>query len=226
MNNANPSPASDDATGSPRHAHPQLPAELHARTLHTAERFSERPANDTLRPVGRVGIIGANGMSIGLAMGLAAADIPVTVFDERDALDQGLALLRASYTEAVTRGALTADQHHRRLALFGPAVRFHHLKDCDLIIEVMSIDATVREKFFRYLDEIGKPSAIMVANASGSRLDRIGSCTRRPSDVLGLRFSDPGILSGKARLVHARETSGEAFATAAALLTDIGKLQT
>lgn len=226
MNNANPSPTSDDATGSSRHAHPQLPTDLHARTLHTAERSSERPANDSLRPVGRVGIIGANGMSIGLAMGLAAADIPVTVFDERDALDQGLALLRASYTDAVTRGELTEDQRHRRLALFGPAVRFHHLKDCDLIIEVMSIDGTTREKFFRYLDEIGKPSAIMVANASGSCLDRIASCTRRSGDVLGLRFGDRASLFEKAQLVRARETSREAFATAAGLLADIGKLQT
>lgn len=226
MTNANPSPVSDDATGSPHPTHRQRHTDLHVRTLRTAAGFCEQPANDTVRSVGRVGIIGANGMSIGLAVGLAAADIPVTVFDEREALDQGLALLRASYTDAVSRGALTADQRQRRLALFGPAVRFHHLKDCDLVIEVMSIDAAIREKFFRYLDEIGKPSAIMVANASGYCLDRIARCTRRPGDVLGLRFPDPGILTQKATLVRARETSGEAFATAAALLTDIGKLQT
>lgn len=225
MSNANPSPVSDDATGSPHHTHRQRHTDLHARTLHAASRFCEQPANDTVRPVGRVGIIGANGMSIGLAVGLAAADIPVTVFDEREALDRGLALLRASYADALARGALTADQHQRRLALFGPAVRFHHLKDCDLIIEVMSIDATTREKFFRYLDEIGKPSAIMVANASGACLDRIAGCTRRPGDVLGLRFPDPASLSENATLVRARETSAEAFATAAALLADIGKLQ-
>lgn len=224
MTNANPSPVSDDATGSPHPTH--RPTDPHVRTLRTAAGFCEQPANDTVRPVGRVGIIGANGMSIGLAVGLAAADIPVTVFDEREALDQGLALLRASYTDAVSRGALTADQCQRRLALFGPAVRFHHLKDCDLVIEVMAIDAATREKFFRYLDEIGKPSAIMVANASGSSLDRIARCTRRPGDVLGLRFPDPAIPSRQATLVRARETSGEAFATAAALLTDIGKLQT
>lgn len=225
MNNANPTPMREDATSSPHATHRQLHTDLHARSLPTAAGLCEQPANDTVRPVGRVGIIGANGMSIGLAMGLAAADMPVTVFDERNALDQGLALLRASYTDAVKRGELTEDQRHRRLALFGPAVRFHHLKDCDLIIEVMSIDATTREKFFRYLDEIGKPSAIMVANASGSCLDRIARCTRRSGDVLGLHFGDRASLFEKAQLVRARETSREAFATAAGLLADIGKLQ-
>ncbi|QOY95962.1 hypothetical protein IM543_09080 [Massilia sp. UMI-21] len=241
MNNAHTSPASsgatapvsDDAAGSRASVRAsvgafvrcQIHTDPHARALPATAGFSEQPANDTVRPVGRVGIMGANGMGIGLARALLDADMPVTVFDRREALDQGRALLRASYTDALTGGALTANQRYRRLALFAATERFHHLKDCDLIIEVMSIDAKTRETFFRWLDETGKPGAVLVANASGSQLDGIARLTRRPGDVLGLRFPDTGLPSKAACLVRARETSGDAYTTTAELLTGICKLQ-
>lgn len=209
-------PVSEDGADARSAACRQMHMDWHAPAL---------PANDTVRPLRRVGILGANETGIGLAMALLDADMPVTVFDRRDALDQGLALLRAGYADAFTCGALAADQRDRRLALFGATERFHHLKDCDLIIEVMSIDAGTREKFFRWLDEIGKPSAVLVANASGSQLDSIARVTRRPGDVLGLCFPTTALMSDSAALVRARESSGEALATAAELLARIGKLQ-
>jgi 3-hydroxyacyl-CoA dehydrogenase len=180
-------------------------------------------AREASRPVGRVGIIGANNLSTGLAMGLVAADIPVTIFDRRDALDQALALQRSSYADSVLTGALCEDKRQRRLALVSTTVKFHHMKDCDLIIDVASVAIDVREKFFRWVDEIVKPSAIMLANAACVDVNHIARFTRRPADVLGVHFSSPDDSAEKLRLVRGRQTSEEAFDTAAALLHAIGK---
>jgi 3-hydroxyacyl-CoA dehydrogenase len=180
-------------------------------------------ARENARPVGRVGIIGANNLSTGLAMGLVAADIPVTIFDRRDALDQALALLRSSYADSVLTGALCEDQRQRRLALVSATVKVHHLKDCDLIIDVASVETDVREKFFRWVDEIVKSSAIMLANAACVDVNHIARFTRRPADVLGVQFSNSDDAAEKLNLVRGRQTSEAAFDTAAALLHSIGK---
>lgn len=217
-------PLSDGAMGDHLRDHRQIHTDPHVRTLAETAGFSEQPANDTVRPVGRVGIMGAHCASIDLAMGLLDAGMPVTVFDKRDALDQGLALLRSRYEKSEASGALDAGQRDRRLALFSATARFHHLKDCDLVIDMMSVETQFRERFFRWLDEIGKSSAILVANASGGHLDRIARVTRRPADVLGLCFANPVDPSEKLVLVRGRETSGEAYATVAGLFSSVWKL--
>jgi 3-hydroxyacyl-CoA dehydrogenase len=191
---------------------------LHARSLSGPAR-PEQPANDLPRTIGRVGIIGATSIGIGIAKALLEADIPVTMFDKRDALDRGLALLRADCAQA-------ADRRDRCLALFNATPRFHHLKDADLILEVMPTETEAREKFFRWLDEIGKPDAILATHASGSQLDRIARLTRRPADVLGLDLSHLDDSSEQVKLVCGRETSGDTSATVLALLGRIGKLRT
>lgn len=230
MNNTNTgsslaiAPQSDSAMDDHLRNHRQIHTDPHVRTLTETAGFSEQPANDTVRPVGRVGIMGAHGASINLAMGLLDAGMPVTVFGRRDALDQGLALLRSHYEQSVASGALAAGQRDWRLALFNATTRFHHLKDCDLVIDMMPVETQLSERLFRRLDEIGKPSAILVANASGCGVDRVARVTRRPSDVLGLRFPNPVDPSEKLALVRGPKTSGEAYATTAGLFSTIGKL--
>lgn len=196
----------------------QIDTDLHARSLSGPAR-TEQPANDRPRTIGRVGIIGANKVGIGIAKALLEADIPVTMFDKRDALDRGLALLRAACVQA-------GHKRDRCLALFSATPRFHHLKDADLILEVMPTETEAREKFFRWLDEIGKPDAILVTHAAGAQLDRIARLTRRPADVLGLDFFRPDDSDEQVKLVCGRETSGDTSATVLALLGRIGKLVT
>ncbi len=183
------------------------------------------PALYGTRRFGRVGIIGAGSMGIGIAMGLLDADIPVTLFDKREALDRGLALLRSAYAQQFMLGALPADGRDRRLALFNATPRFHHLKDSDLVLDLMPAETDAREKFFRWLDEIGKPDALLVTHAAGDRLERIARLTRRPADVLGLEVSDPDELCGQVTLVRARESAGHSVEAARALLGMIGKLK-
>ena len=61
-----------------------------------------------VKSIDRVGIVGAEGIGIGIALALLDADIPVTMFDKPDALERALALLRAQVGQAVARGAMDA----------------------------------------------------------------------------------------------------------------------
>jgi 3-hydroxyacyl-CoA dehydrogenase len=159
-------------------------------------------ANASPRPVGRVGIIGANAMGAGIAINLLEAGIPVTLFETgRETLDQGMAQVRSA---------------GRRMALLAGTVNFHHLKDCDLIIEAVCTDMAGKEKLFRRLDQVAKPGAILIALASQRGVDQVAGCTRRSGEVLGLHRAGPGDAGGTWEVVCGKRTSAQALATAIA----------
>jgi 3-hydroxyacyl-CoA dehydrogenase len=182
-------------------------------------------AHGSARAVGRVGIIGANAVSMSFAMSLLDADLPVTLLElERGPLDKGVALARSGYRNAVANGELRPDQCDRRMALLAGAVNFHHLKDCDLIIDAMSTDRASKEKLFRSLDQVAKPGAVLMTDASHVSVDHIAGCTRRSGDVLGLHFVKSSDIGETWKIVPGKNTSSETLCTVSALAQRVHKL--
>lgn len=183
------------------------------------------PANDTLRPVGRVGIIGADATCLAIAMHLLDADIPVTLFNSRrESTVQTVGLARSAYGKLVAASQLATDKSNRRMALLAGATNFHHLKDCDLILAIHSSEIGAAEKLFRQLDELVERDTIFVTDHTAG-IDRLARCTRRPGDVLGLGFPSATDPLGSFELARGKDTSEQAFATVEALLKNIRELQ-
>lgn len=172
----------------------------------------------------RVGIIGANPVSVGMAVSLLDADVPVTLFDtERESLDRILALARSGYENAVAAGELGANQRERRIGLLAGTVNFHHLKDCDLIVDAECADKESKESLFRRLDQTAKLGAVLATRASNVNLDHVGACTRRPGDVLGLEVSACPNSGEIWKIVPGKHTSATTLERMAALTRKIDK---
>jgi 3-hydroxyacyl-CoA dehydrogenase len=186
---------------------------------------SGTPTHVSPRPVGRVGIIGANAMSIGVAMSVLNAHIPVTLFDpERASLDGGIALARSGYQNAVRHGELTLDERDRRMALLAGAINFHHLKDCDLIVDATRTDRASKEKLFRRLDQVAKPGAVLMTDASHVGVDHIAGGTRRSGEVLGLRLEGATDTGETWTIVPGKDTSGASLGTVIELARRLHKV--
>lgn len=192
-----------------------LPA---AYPTYWADLLAGLPARGDARTVGRVGIIGANAMSLGLLMSLLDADVPVTLFErEREPLDKVIGLARSGYRTAVAKGALGPDERDRRMALLAGTVNFHHLKDCDLIVDATCTDRAGKEQLFRQLDQVAKPGAVLATLTSDAGVDHIAGCTRRAGDVLGLHVSGSSNTGERWQIVPGKDTSGASLATVIAL---------
>ncbi|MCS0587834.1 3-hydroxyacyl-CoA dehydrogenase NAD-binding domain-containing protein [Massilia norwichensis] len=154
--------------------------------------------------IGRVGIVGANATSSAIALGLAEAGIPVTLFDaERASLDKVLAEVRSGGRE-------------RCMALLAATVNFHHLKDCDLLIDTGEGDRAGKEAVFRRLDQVARLGAILATCRPELGLDAIAGCTRRSGEVIGLLVgqSAPTVWG----VVPTRHTSADTLGALNALL--------
>jgi 3-hydroxyacyl-CoA dehydrogenase len=185
---------------------------------------AEMAANNDPPLIGRVGIVGATAIGASIAMNLLDADIPVTIFDiERTSLDQGITLVRGRYQHAVLEGELAADKRDRRMSLLAGTVNLHHLKDCDLIIDAVFADLGVVEKLFRRLDEFARPGAILMSCTPNLDVSQIAGFTRRPGEVLGLRFAGPAHVSDTWEFVCGKRTTAETLASAMALSRTLRK---
>ncbi|HEX8601806.1 MAG TPA: 3-hydroxyacyl-CoA dehydrogenase NAD-binding domain-containing protein, partial [Pseudoduganella sp.] len=182
------------------------------------------PADTPRRPIGSAAVVGAGTMGGGIAMTLANAGIPVTLLEStQEALDRGLAALRANYEATVRKGRLSAEQLAQRMALITGTLRYEELAAADIVIEAVFEQADVKQAVFRQLDAVMKPGAILATNTSTLDVDRIAAGTSRPQDVIGTHFFSPAHVMKLLEIVRGRATGNDVLATVLALAKKLKK---
>ena len=181
--------------------------------------------NTSLRPIAKVGVIGAGTMGGGIAMTFLNAGLPVVLLETSPAaLEKGVATIRRNYQNSVNKGKLSAAQLDERMALLQPTLDHGSLHPTDLVIEAVFEDMAVKETVFRALDAACKPGAILASNTSYLDLNRIASFTRRPGDVIGLHFFSPANVMRLLEVVRGDATAADVLATCMALAKRIKKI--
>ncbi|HXY76396.1 MAG TPA: 3-hydroxyacyl-CoA dehydrogenase NAD-binding domain-containing protein, partial [Steroidobacteraceae bacterium] len=176
-------------------------------------------------PIKRAAVIGAGTMGGGIAMNFANAGIPVAVLEvSQEALDRGVGVIRKNYGASVTRGSLTQERADQALALIRPVTEYEALKDADIIIEAVFEDMDTKRSVFGKLDKVAKPEAILATNTSTLDIDRIGSATGRPEQVVGTHFFSPANIMKLLENVRGKQTSPKTIATVMALGKTLGKI--
>ena len=139
-----------------------------------------------------VGVIGCGLMGSGIAQVAAQAGFKITVVEaSNELLQRGLGSLRATLEGQVTRGKLEAATVEETLARVGGTTRVEDLQDCDLVIEAITENQTLKNETFARLDAICPPAAILASNTSSCNVTAMAAATKRPGQVLGLHFFNP-----------------------------------
>ncbi len=196
-------------------ATPESKALRHAFVAERATtKIPDVPADTPVRPIRKVGVIGAGTMGGGIAMNFLNAGIPVVMLEmKQDALDKGVGIMRKNYEAQVKKGKLKQDKLDERMALLSTTLKYDELKDADLVIEAVFEDMKVKEQVFNTLDEVMKPGAILASNTSTLDLDKIAAFTKRPQDVIGMHFFSPANVMKLLEVVRGKKTAKDVLAT-------------
>ena len=177
------------------------------------------------REIKRVGIIGAGTMGGGISMNFLSAGIPVTIVEmKQDALDRGTGVIRRNYEATAAKGRMKPEQVEAAMAALKPTLSLEDLADCDLVIEAVYEEMSVKKDIFGKLDKICKPGAILASNTSYLNVDEIAASTSRPQDVLGMHFFSPANVMKLLEVVRGEKTAPDALVTAMGLAKKIGKV--
>jgi 3-hydroxyacyl-CoA dehydrogenase len=183
------------------------------------------PEDTKLRPINKVGVIGAGTMGGGISMNFLQAGIPVTIVEAaQENLDRGLGVIRKNYDASAAKGRFKPEQVEQFMGALTPTLKLEDLADCDLIIEAIYENMDVKKETFAKLDQIAKPGAILASNTSYLNIDEIASATSRPQDVLGMHFFSPANVMKLLEVVRGKETAPDVLATVMALSKKIGKV--
>lgn len=178
-----------------------------------------------LRPINKVGVIGAGTMGGGISMNFLSAGIPVTIVEmQQEALDRGTGVMRKNYEASAAKGRIKPDAPEKAMGLLTPTLKLEDLADCDLIIEAVYENMDVKKELFTKLDAIAKPGAILATNTSYLNVDEIAAVTKRPEDVVGMHFFSPANVMRLLEVVRGERTAKDVLATVMALAKKIKKV--
>ncbi len=183
------------------------------------------PEDTPTRPIKSAAVIGAGTMGGGIAMNFANAGIPVSIMDmTQEAVDKGMAKIKANYANTVSKGRLKQEEMDKRMALIKPTTALEAGKDADIVIEAVFERMDVKRDMFKKLDAVMKPGAILATNTSTLDVNAIAAVTGRPQDVIGTHFFSPANVMRLLEVVRGAKTAKDVLATTMKLGKQIKKV--
>jgi 3-hydroxybutyryl-CoA dehydrogenase len=172
----------------------------------------------------RVGVCGCGLMGSGIAQVAATAGYDVVVLEAvQSALDRGMAGIKRSLDKFVEKGSLAAPEREKILGRMTPTTTLDDLKGCDLVIEAVVENMTLKRELFAKLDALLAPDAIICSNTSSLCVVEMAAATKRPKLVAGLHFFNPVPLMKLVEVVKTIVTSQATIDALFAFATRAGK---
>jgi len=177
-----------------------------------------------VQEVRKVGVVGLGAMGAGIAQLCIEAGVP-TVGRELNLELGERARDRIGHflTRKVEKGKLEQERRDAAMELLTLTTEVADFAECDLVIEAIVEELGPKQELFAELDRITRPDAVLATNTSALSVTEIAAATERPERVVGMHFFNPAPLMPLVEIVRAELTGDEAFETAYAFGTRIGK---
>jgi 3-hydroxybutyryl-CoA dehydrogenase len=164
-------------------------------------------------------------MGSGIVQVTAHAGFETVVVEASDALLQrGLGRIRQTLDGLVEKNKLDAKARDAMLARITGGVGLETLKACDLVVEAMTENQTLKNETFAKLDTICPPHAILATNTSSCNVTALAAATKRAPRVLGLHFFNPVPLMKLVEVARTILTDEAVVKTATEWVRTIGKV--
>ena len=172
----------------------------------------------------KVGILGSGIMGSGLAEVAARAGYEVVVRSRSlTAANAMIASIDKGFAKAIERGKATEEERAAVLARITATDHLGAVADCDLVIESVVEDLSIKKALFAELEQIVKPSGILATNTSTLPVVEMAMVTQRPDKVVGIHFFNPAPMMKLVEVVRPITASDETVSAALAFAASCGK---
>ena len=174
-----------------------------------------RPAGHEPRPTTKVAVLGAGMMGAGIAYVCARAGIQVVLKDVSiEAAEKGKAYSQALLDKAVSRGKSTPEKRDEVLARITPTADYADLEGCDLIVEAVFEQQSLKHEVFASAEPAVLPDALLGSNTSTLPITGLAEGVTRREDFIGLHFFSPVDKMPLLEIIRGEQTSDAALARA------------
>ncbi|MEH6473363.1 MAG: 3-hydroxybutyryl-CoA dehydrogenase [Halopseudomonas sp.] len=172
-----------------------------------------------------VGVVGAGQMGNGIAQVCAVAGLKVSLCDQsQEAIDRGMATIKASLERMQAKEKITAEQVASALGRIETSTSTESLAQVDMAIEAATEVEAIKQAIFKDLDRVCQPQAILATNTSSISITRIAAVTERPGKVIGMHFMNPVPMMKLVEVIRALQTDDEVFDRVTEMAKQLGKV--
>ena len=197
------------------------------RSLFISKEALEKGANRPDVPdarVRRLGVLGAGMMGAGISHVAAMAGIPVVLIDAtQEAADRGKAHSADLLDKAIARRRSTPEKKAEVLARITPTTDYATLADCDLVIEAVFEDPTVKAEVTKKAVAAMPEAAIFATNTSTLPISDLAKASPRPVQYIGMHFFSPVDRMALVEIIKGHQTGPGAVAKALDFVRQIRK---
>ena len=192
--------------------------------LNAIKKGASRPSGVAASKVKKLGILGAGMMGAGIAHVAAKVGIDVMLLDtSAEAAERGKAYSQNLLDKAVKKGRSTAEKRDALLARITPTTDYAALQGCDLVIEAVFEDRTVKAEVTRLAEAQISANAVFASNTSTLPISGLAQASTRPQNFIGLHFFSPVDKMPLVEIIVGQQTSDSTLARAFDFVLQIGK---
>jgi 3-hydroxybutyryl-CoA dehydrogenase len=187
-----------------------------------AEPDSPRAAE--VKPIRKIGIIGAGQMGTGIAHVVALSGFEVVLNDlAKEKAEAALETISNNLSRQIASGKISEKDRQQALQRISLAETFAGFADADLVIEAATEEETVKRKIFVALCPYLKPDAIVATNTSSISITRLAASTDRPERFIGLHFMNPAPVMELVEMIRGIATEDVTFGRTKNFVESLGK---
>jgi 3-hydroxyacyl-CoA dehydrogenase/enoyl-CoA hydratase/3-hydroxybutyryl-CoA epimerase len=154
--------------------------------------MKKNPLKDKVRPVKKIGILGAGLMGAGIANVSVTNGMEVLLKDiSYDAVGQGEKAIWQDLDGKVKKKALSPFQRDLTFSLITGTTDYRGFEKADLIIEAVFEDLELKRKILAETEAAIREDAIFASNTSSLPIGGIAAAARRPEQVIGMHYFSP-----------------------------------
>ena len=173
----------------------------------------------------RVGVLGCGLMGSGIAQVAAAAGYATIVREAAEEfLKKGMAAIDKSLAKLSDKGSISAEQRRDTLERVKGTTDFNDLADCDIVIEAITENLSLKREIYATMDKIVKPEAIFASNTSSLVITEMMTATRRVDRFIGMHFFNPVPLMKLVEVVGTIATAPDVMDQAMKFASSLGKV--
>jgi 3-hydroxybutyryl-CoA dehydrogenase len=171
-----------------------------------------------------IGVLGAGTMGAGIAQVAAQSGHIVVLVDlNSDQLDRAKINLEKTLIKLIEKQKIDADEKTSIENRIQYSSEINDFSNCDLIIEAIVEDLSIKHKVFESMEKVISESCILASNTSSLSIASIGSVLKRPNRVIGIHFFNPAPLMPLVEVIPAVQTSSETLNSSVELIKSWGK---
>ena len=185
---------------------------------------ARRPAGVPPTKVKKLAVIGAGFMGASVGFVSARAGIDVVLIDrDQAAADKGKAQAQSVIDDLVKKGRASDKDREATMSRITASADYNAIQDCDLVIEAVFEDRTVKAETYAKAQPLLKQGAVFASNTSTLPINSLAESFKDQGRFVGIHFFSPVEKMMLVEIILGKNTGDAALALALDYTRMIGK---